>query len=327
MTKREQRKKENLVEKETKRQDVGFGTKVTDTSARLINKDGDFNVRRKGQSLGAWLNLYHRLITMSWLSLSGVILLTYFVVNLLFASVYSIIGVEHLSGALSSNDISPFWNAFFFSSQTLTTVGYGHISPTGMLASSVASIEALLGLMMFAIITGLLYGRFSRPNPKINFSENALIGPYFDINALMMRIVNEKSNQLINVKVDVILSRNETLETGVTRKYYTLELERAMVRFFPMNWTVVHPITKESPLFGETPETLMASDTEIMIAIEATNDTYADPIYLRHSYLYGEITWNAKFIPIISTENNTYIVDLQKNSSYEYHPMNEYSEN
>lgn len=312
---------ENLVEKETNRQDIGFGTKVTDTSSRLISKEGHFNVKRKNQSFAAWLNLYHRLITISWASLAVVIFASYFIVNLFFAYIYFSIGIEYLNGA-TTNEIPAFWNAFFFSSQTLTTVGYGHISPNGMLASSVAAFEALLGLMMFAIITGLLYGRFSRPNPRIIFSETALIGPYFGINALMIRMINEKSNQLINVNVNVILSRNEQTENGITRKYYTLSLERSMVRFFPMNWTVVHPITEDSPFKGETIESLKETDAEIMISLEATNDTYADPIYVRHSYLYNEIVWGAKFTQIIDSKNGSYLIDLGKISDYEPHSLN-----
>lgn len=308
-------KDSNLVEKEKNRQDLGFGTKVTDNQARLIRSNGEFNVRRVGQPFSSWLNSYHRLITMHWGLFTLVVFVSYFLVNLLFAFIYFGIGIENLNGVdVTSQKLNPFWSAFFFSSQTLTTVGYGHISPAGGLTSSVASIEALLGLMMFAIITGLLYGRFAKPKPRISFSKQAIIAPYLDINGFMFRLVNTKSNQLINVKLDVIFSRNEITDKGVARRYYTLELERSSVKFFPMSWTVVHPITQESPFYGETSESLAAADTEILIAVEGTNDTYADPIYVRQSYLYNEITWGKRFTSMMSDTNSTgeYVINLAK---------------
>lgn len=311
-------KEASLVKKEQQRQDLGFGTKVTDKQTRLIRPDGQFNVRRIGQPLSAWINSYHRLITMHWTWFTLFIFGFYLLVNLIFALAYYGIGVENLNGIQNdARTMTAFWNSFFFSSQTLTTVGYGHISPSGALASSIAAIEALLGLMMFAIITGLLYGRFSRPTPKISFSDTAIIAPYLDINGLMFRMVNLKSNQLINVSASMILSRNEANHSGVTRKYYTLELERSDVKFFPMTWTVVHPIIEDSPLFGQNAASLANSDAEILISIEGTNDTYADAIHIRKSYLYNEIEWGKKFIGMMSTNNHAYEIDLSKVGSTE----------
>lgn len=302
------------LNREKERQDLGFGTTATSNTARLINQDGTFNVKRKGQSFRAWMNSYHRLITMPWHKFLLVILASYFTVNLVFALLYYFVGIDQLAGveALSKN-MSPFWAAFFFSSQTLTTVGYGHISPVTWLSSSIASIEALVGLMMFAIITGLLYARFSRPNPIIRFSDFMTISPYLDMNALMFRIINEKSNQLINVVVNVSLSRNETNEEGkIIRKYYTLDLERKEVKFFATTWTIVHPITADSPLYGMTQEMLENSDAEIMISIEGTDDTYADLVNVRKSYLYNEIEWGIKFTNILTEQEGKYVVELKR---------------
>lgn len=316
---------ESLVEKEQKRQDLGFGTKVTDTQTRMIRPTGDFNVKRIGQPYSAWLNSYHRLITMHWAAFIFVIFFCYFVVNLAFASAYFAIGIENLNGVdVGSQKLNPFWSGFFFSSQTLTTVGYGHISPSGALTSSVAAVEALLGLMMFAIITGLLYGRFSKPRPQISFSQEAIIAPYLDINGLMFRMVNLKSNQLINLNVDVIFSRNEQTDTGILRKYYGLDLERSAVKFFPMGWTVVHPITIKSPMYGETNESLALSDAEILISVEGTNDTYADPIHVRKSYMYDELAWGVKFTTMMSNNHHEYVIDLSKVGNYETMPLNIY---
>lgn len=316
--------KKSQVQEEKDRKDSGFGTAATSNRARMILPDGSFNVSRKGQSFNAWLNVYHRLITMGAFPFVLVITATYFFVNLFFAAIYYSIGVEYLSGIEAQTKyISSFWGAFFFSIQTLTTVGYGHISPLGALTNSVAAVEALLGLMMFAIITGLLYGRFSTPSPKILFSKNIIIAPYLDINGLMFRLINERNSHLINVVTSVTLSRNETDANGkITRKYYTLDLERDTIKFFSTSWTVVHPITEESPFYGETLESITASDTEILIAIEGMNDAYADPIHVRTSYLYNQFLWGKKFVPVLTEEKGKYIINLDKIDDMTTQPLN-----
>ncbi|MFN3847849.1 MAG: ion channel [Spirosomataceae bacterium] len=317
--------KDTLVEREKSRQDLGFGTKLTERSTRLINKDGLFNVRRKGQSFEAWLNAYHRLIVMSWRKFVFLIFVYYTFLNLLFAGIYYLIGIEHLTGIDTSTAHAQFWDAFFFSSQTLTTVGYGRIAPTGFLMSFVAAIESLIGLTTFAIITGLVYGRFSRPNPKIRFSKNIIVAPYLDTNGLMFRMVNERSNQLINVTVSLLMSRIEERNGHPYRRYYALDLERNKVTFFPTNWTIVHPITKESPLFGETAETMKASDTEFLIALEGTDDTFADAVYTRTSYLHNELVFGAKFKQMLETDEigNTYVLDLDLVDDFERVGLNQ----
>lgn len=285
------KKKDSLVEKERNRQDLGFGTKMTDRQTRLITGAGQFNVKRVGQSFEAWLNLYNRLITVRWSTFILIVLIVYLILNLVFASLYYLIGVEHLAGVDMTNTHSQFWDAFFFSAQSLTTVGYGRIAPVGFAASFVAGIEALSGLMMFAIITGLLYGRFSRPNPRILFSRNAIIAPYLDTNAFMFRMVNEKSNQIINMSVSLVFSKVEEKNGVRNRQYYGLTLERSKVNFFPTNWTIVHAITEDSPLYGETPESLAEADAEFMIATEGIDDTFADAVHKRHSYFNDELVW------------------------------------
>jgi inward rectifier potassium channel len=226
------------------------------------------------------------------------------------------VGVEHLVGISSEDELSDFWEAFFFSSQTLTTVGYGKISPNGYLTSFVAAVEALVGLMIFAIMTGLLYGRFSRPDPKLLFSSKALIAPYLDINGLMFRIANEKNNQLMNVKLSLIFSRNEKSNGEIVRRYYTLETERSSVLFLPTAWTVVHPITETSKLYNETAESLKKCDGEFIISVEAINDTMIDPVHVRKSYLYSELEWGAKFTPMLEPVENEYVLDLSKINNY-----------
>ena len=215
-------------------------------------------------------------------------------------------------------------DAFFFSSQTLTTVGYGRIAPVGMGASSVAAIESLLGLMLFALATGLLYGRFSRPVARILYSEKAVVAPYLDITGFMFRVVNERANQLIDIQVEVIMAYLETQPNGkVIRKYEALSLERSKVNFFPTNWTIVHAITEDSPMFGMSQEKLLEQDTEFLILIKATEDTFNQTVHSRSSYHIREIVFGAKFAPMFSDAIGSGVVslDLSKLSDYQQVPL------
>lgn len=313
-----------LLEQEEKRQDLGFGTKLNDAHSRLINKDGTFNIRRVNESLRARLNLYNRLITMSWSQFLAWVLVFYLVTNLLFAAVYLLAGADNLKGTTDQAFYGPFWKAFFFSAQTLTTVGYGHVAPASFLTSSIAAFESLIGLMSFALATGLLYGRFSRPKADIRFSKQAVFAPYLDINGWMFRVINARSNQLIDVQVEVSLSRVETKPDGTRhRRYYNLELERAKVNFFPTNWTLVHPITDESPLYGCTADDLEESDAEFLILLRAMDDTFAQAVQTRYSYRYDEVLWGQKFQPMFDgAQKGVVTLDLDKLDDTDEVPLN-----
>ncbi|MDB5241226.1 MAG: potassium transporter [Spirosoma sp.] len=290
-----------LVQQEVQRQDLGFGTKLNDRYGRLINKDGSLNVNRINESFWDRLNIYNRLMTISWIQFLSWILLFYLVENVLFASIYMLVGAENLKGADDSVFHGPFWKAFFFSAQTLTTVGYGHIAPNSFLTSAIAAFESMLGLLAFALATGLLYGRFSRPVAHIRFSKQAVFAPYLDVNGWMFRIINARANQLIDVQVEVSLSKLEVKPDGTPyRRYYNLNLERNKVSFFPTNWTLVHPITTESPLHGCTPEDLEESDAEFLILLRAMDDTFSQVVHSRYSYRYDEVRWGHKFKPMFN---------------------------
>ena len=306
-----------LVEQEEKRQDLGFGTKLNDSFSRLVNKDGSFNIRRSNETFWDRVNLYNRLITMGWRKFLSLVLGLYMTENLIFAGLYMLAGPEHLKGLDDVTDATPvgrFWGAFFFSAQTLTTVGYGHISPVGYLTSMIAALESMIGLLAFALVTGLLYGRFSRPSAHVRFSKQAVFAPYLDVNAWMFRIINARSNQLIDVEIIVTMSRLEAKPDGTRiRKYYTLTLERSKVAFFPTNWTLVHPITNESPLHGCTPEELAESDAEFLILLRATDDTFAQAVHRRYSYRHDEVLWGRKFQPMFDGSQHSMVtLDLNK---------------
>lgn len=301
-----------LVEQEEQRSDLGFGTKITDPKSRLVNQDGSFNLTRANGSLWDRLNIYNRLIMMSWAQFFVWVLVAYLVVNTFFAGIYMLAGSDTLSGIDDKNLNGPFWKCFFFSSQTLTTVGYGHISPNNFLTSSIAAFESMIGLLAFALATGLLYGRFSRPVAHVRFSRHSVFAPYLDINAWMFRIVNGRENQLVNLEITVSITRLEAKDDGtLTRKYYPLTLERSKVAFFPRNWTLVHPITEGSPLNGCTPEDLRKSDTEFLISFHALDDTFVQSVHTRSSYHYDEVRWGHKFVSMIDP-NNPNILDLDR---------------
>lgn len=301
-----------LVEQEEKRTDLGFGTKLTDSKVRLVNQDGSFNLARANASLWDRLNVYNRLITMSWGQFFTWLLAAYLFTNTLFAGIYMLADASTLVGIDDKKLNGPFWKCFFFSSQTLTTVGYGHISPNSFLTSSIAAFESMIGLLAFALATGLLYGRFSRPVAHIRFSKQSVFAPYLDVNAWMFRIINTRANQLINLEITATLSRLEPKGDGtLTRKYYALNFERNKVAFFPANWTLVHPITEKSPLYGSTPEELEQSDTEILISFQALDDTFVQSVHTRFSYRYDEIRWGHKFRPMFDGDQQSRL-DLDK---------------
>lgn len=319
------RKKSQLLDNEESRKDLGFGTRITNGNGRLVNPNGTFNTRRVNVSFWAWADIFHRLTVISWPTFFLVTFGMYFIVNCLFSVLYLMVGIEHLTGMEVGSAYNNFWEAFFFSAQTLTTVGYGRVAPVGYLTSGIAAVEALIGLLGFALATGLVYGRFSRPKSLILFSKMSVFGPYLDINAWMFRIINESPNELVDVRVEASLSRLETLPNGQrTRKYYSLKLERNQVNFFPLSWTLVHPITEESPLYGATEESLAESDSEFLLYVRATEETFLQPVHARYSYRYEEIAWGAKFRPMFdSTKIEGMVeVDVQKVHEYDEKALN-----
>jgi inward rectifier potassium channel len=297
--------------------DPGFGNKDTGKGKRYINKDGSFNVKRRGLSFFRSFSFYHHLITISWVTFSIYILLAHFFVNVLFAGLYICAGLEKLEGISGETFLGKFLDAFFFSVQTFTTVGYGKINPIGIVSNIIASIESLCGWLSFALATGLLYGRFSRPNAKILFSEKAIISPYQDMTGFMFRIANVRENQLINVEVQVAFTRVEKVKENHVRKYFELVLERDKIDFFSLSWTVVHPIDENSPLWGMSEEDFTNSDAEFLILLKAFDDTFSQNVHTRSSYKFNEIVWNHKFVNTFGREDGITVLELDKISTIE----------
>lgn len=276
--------------------DPGLTQQYGGTLRRSINKDGTFNVHRTGTR---WQdgNLYSYVVRLPWPKFIGIVFLAYFIVNLLFAGLFWAIGVKHLQGADLSTPFHAFMSAFFFSTQTLTTVGYGIIGPADLATNSVASVEALFGLMGFAVVTGLLVGRVSQPSARIAFSEFALITAYEAGTSLQFRIANQRSNNLMELEAKVLLMTVDETSQGLKRDYALLRLERSGIFFFPLTWTVVHPIDERSPLWGKTAADLERLQAEVLILIKGYDETFSQSVHQRYSYRYDEVRWGATFAP------------------------------
>ncbi len=297
--------------------DPGITQAYTGRVSRLIRPDGRFNVRRAGQRFGD-LGIFLYLTRQSWPAFLGTLLGAFMIVNLLFAGVYYLIGVEHLAGVESATPWEAFMGAYFFSSQTLTTVGYGHISPKGILTSTVASIEALTGLLGFAIATGLLYTRFSKPHAQMRFSPNILVAPYRDGLGLMFRAANRRPNVLMEIDIRVLLMTVEGKGSNARRTYKQLTLERESIYFLPLAWTVVHPINEASPLHEWTREDFASKEAEFLILCRAFDDTFSQTVYAVKGYAGDDVVWGARFVPAFhAASDGTIVLEMDKIGAWE----------
>jgi len=188
---------------------------------------------------------------------------------------------------------------FFFSVQTLSTVGYGQLYPVGLAANILMTAEAIVGLLAFALSTGLVFARFSRPTADIVFSHNAVVAPYWGEKAFEFRIVNQRQNEIIELRAKVVFSQREVRNGRAVRRFYDLSLERDRVTFFPASWTIVHPIDKRSPLYGLSPEGCRWADAEFLVLLTGMDDTFSQVVHARTSYQADEVLWNARFDDIL----------------------------
>jgi inward rectifier potassium channel len=303
--------------------DLGFGSVVAGQSRqRLLNADGSFNVRRTGLSVITSLNLYHTLLTMSWRVFLGLVLLLYFLSNVVFGALYASLGSEALVDISTKPTESMFVRGFFFSVQTFATIGYGTIQPVGITPNLLVTVESYYSLIANALITGLVFARFARPTAKIVFSDFAVIGPYQDITAFMFRLVNGRSSQLFEVGAQVMFARFVTESGRVIRKFDVLPLERRRVTFFPLTWTVVHPIDEGSPLFGLTDEDFKRTDAEFLILLTAVDETFSTTVHTRTSYKPDKIRFGHRFVSVYNKtyEGEPLSINVRKLSAIEKAP-------
>lgn len=308
------------VVSETETRDLGFGSVVAGQSReRLLNQDGSFNVRRTGLSFLTSLSVYHTLMTMPWKVFLSLLLLLYFLSNIVFGLFYASLGAESLVDTSSAPTENLFLRGFFFSVQTFATIGYGTIHPVGFVPNLLVTIESYYSMVTTALITGIIFARFARPTAKIHFSRVAVIAPYRGINGFMFRLVNGRSSQLIEVEVKVMFARFVEENGSVARRFDLLDLERKSVAFFPLAWTIVHPISEKSPLYNLSPEDLKKSDAEFLILLTATDETFAQVVHTRSSYKPAEIKFGYKFVNMYNPvdDGGTISINIKKLSTIE----------
>ena len=304
--------------------DPGLTQKFTGNLRRAINKDGTFNVRRHGGGQAS-RNLYLTLINLSWPAFNALIVAAYLTINIVFAWFYVMMGPDALAARPPHSATEQFLTAFFFSAQTLTTVGYGHVAPLSIMASAVASLEAMVGLLGFALATGLMYGRVSRPSARLLFSPSLLVAPFEGGSSLQFRVANRRSNVLMDLEITVLLMTVVKGDAGeLKRQYALLELERTKINFIPLTWTVVHPIRETSPLWGKSLDDLGALQTELLIVLRAFDDTFSQTVHARHSYRHEEVKFGARFLPAFSFDSDGDMhLDLKKIDAHEPAPLPE----
>ena len=302
-----------------KEQNVGFGEKSLYQGDRLLNSNGEFNVKRRGMPLLKRIDIFYFMVGISWSYFYLIIFALFFLINFSFGIIYMSIGIEHLTGLVHKSFWENAWECFFFSAQTFTSVGYGRVAPTGFWISLIASFEAMIGLMSFAVATGLLYGRFSRPRAKLMFSDNIILSPYKEDTALMFRFINKKQNTLTDAEVRVTLSMEDKTVNPPIRRFYYLEPEFKNINFLSLNWTVVHHINDQSPLFQMKMADLQESKAEFIISIQAFDSTFSQVIQARHSYTWTQLKEGYKFARMyFPSENGSgTIMEIDKLSDIE----------
>ena len=283
--------------------DPGFGYKTANSAKRMVNADGSFNLIHINKKFSV-SEIYSRLINMTWIKFITLIFLWYFLLNILFAGIYFFIGIEHLT-IEKSTPFQDFLNSYFFSAQTLTTLGYGLVSPQGNITAFISSLEALIGLIGFAFMTGLLYGRFSKPKAAIRFSDVMVLRPFKEKRAVMFRLMNKRTNVMIEPKIKVTLAINELDDKGgFSRKFFNLNLEREKIMYLPSTWTIVHEIEEGSPLYKYTDEQLLKLNAELLVLIEYYEDAFTQNVYQMHSYSFNDLRNNYKFTPAYYFDEN-----------------------
>ncbi len=278
-------------------------------ASRMIVRGRGARIRRVGMSDHPMRDIYHLALTISWARFLLVFLVLYLLVNLAFAGLY-VADLGDISGARPGN----FADAFFFSVQTLATIGYGGMTPADLYANILVTLESIVGITLVALATGLMFARFSRPTARVMFSEVAVIGPRDGVPTLMLRMANQRRNQILQANVVLSLLRDEMTEEGeVMRRFHDLKVQRASTPVFALSFTVMHEITPESPLYGETAQSLAAEDAELVISVTGIDETMSQTVHARHSWGANEIRFGHRFVDILGwLEDGSRAIDFTR---------------
>jgi inward rectifier potassium channel len=295
--------------------DTGFGSNASGYGGRFINRDGTFNIRRVGQSFYQRFSLFYSMLNLPLWQFIVVLVLAFVSINIFYTTIYIMIGTQEFTGMIAHTRWQQLQEIYFFSTETFTTVGYGRVNPIGTAANFVASIEAMTGFISFAVVTGLIYGRFAKPRAYLSFSDHAVIAPFKNGKALMFRFVSYKDKHtLTDVEIRVNLALLIQEDGRSSYRFYDLALERSRVDSLSMNWTVVHPIDDNSPLKGLTEEDYKTGDVEVYVLVRGFDDVFSNVVLQRTSYTFEEIRFDKKFVPMYheSEDGRTTIVELHK---------------
>ena len=262
------------------------------TTQQLGSLKGDNPIR--GVPTRAFDDLYHSLVTASWFGLIARIALAFTLANLIFAAGY------YFDQGIENAHSGSFADMFFFSVQTMATIGYGKMEPVTLFSNILVSIEALTGLLALALMTGLVFSKFSRPTARVRFTRYVAIGPRDGVNSLMIRAANQRANRIVEANIHVVLARQEvTVEGDSIRRLYDLEVTRSRSAMFALSWTAVHQIVEGTPLFGQTPESMAPTAPEIIVSIIGLDETFSQTVHARHTFALDEIVWNARFADVL----------------------------
>ncbi|MCW3124531.1 MAG: Ion transport 2 domain protein [Bacteroidetes bacterium] len=297
--------------------DIGLDHGAQAGRQRTVNLDGSYNIKKiTGERID--FDLYHWLITTSWNKYWLTVFLFYGFVNFIFAVFFYLAGPQNIAGISPTDNINDFMQCFFFSNQTFTTVGYGGMHPTGLFSSWLASMEAFIGLMSFALATGTLYGRFSKPKPNLKFSRNMIIAPVGEVTGLQFQLANQRASNIMDLEATVNFSWVDNTEGDQLRRFKQLNLELSKIAMFPLSWTINHIIDEQSPLYGMTEEEMKRDEIEIFVSLRGFDETYAQTIYIRMSYTWKDLIYGAKFQkPFYVGPDGKVVMDLRKVGSYD----------
>ncbi|MBI1814806.1 MAG: ATP-sensitive inward rectifier potassium channel 10 [Deltaproteobacteria bacterium] len=265
-------------------------------SQRVVDPTGALNVVHVGVRGSRLRDLYLSLLVSSWWRLLIVLVALFVTTNSMFAVLY-LLGGDNIENARPGS----FADAFFFSVQTMATIGYGKMVPHTLWANVLVTIESLVGLLGIALVTGLTFAKFSRPTARVLFSRVAVVTRRDGVPCLMFRMANQRGNQIVEARIHVVLALTETTEEGeVIRRLHDLHVPRAQNALFALSWTAIHPLTESSPLFHATPKSLADAEAEIIISLTGLDESFAQTVHARHSYVVSDIRWNARFVDILS---------------------------
>jgi len=279
-----------------KTKDPGLGNSSSPFAKQIITKEGNYCVRHLNKKR-KFSEAYDYLLRISWWHFFSLSLVTYILANLIFATLYVFIGVDEILILENTLSFSDFLNAFFFSCQTFTSLGYGTMSPNGISSGLISSIESFLGLLFFAFVTGLLYGRFSKPRPSLRFSKDFILREFKGKKAVMFRVVNNRVNAMIRPKVKVNLALARQNDFGeYVNSFYDLSLQFDSITYLPTTWTVVHEIDVNSPLYEFSDEEIANQHGELLILMSYYDEAFNQEVYQMYSYSLKEIKIGYKFV-------------------------------